>query len=201
MFKLSQGNSKLGRIFNANLPAIVTCIPNAPCAKDCYACKGTFCFPVVKARYAENLAAWEDNHELTKLDILSQLKGNKAGYFRWHASGDIPEMDYLSMMVQIAEERPNIQFLAFTKKFDMINDYIRMMDCTKITPAIPSNLNIVFSIWEGLACENVFGLPTATVYEHRLIQDGRSYPCQLSCVDCKICWNLKEGEQVVFHKH
>ena len=49
-------NSKLGgAIPSINLPAGVTCRPDAPCFKDCYAMKGNFRFKTVRQSHIENL--------------------------------------------------------------------------------------------------------------------------------------------------
>lgn len=193
MFKVSKGNSKLGNIYNINLPAIITCIPNAPCSKDCYACKGMYRFKNVKARYMENLTAYNENSTQVLIDILNQLPDNKHGFCRWHSSGDIVDYDYLFMMSLIAKARPNIKFLCFTKKYDLVNGFLGKYD-------MPKNLTIIFSLWEGLDCYNPFDLPTSTVAEHNIYQEI-AYPCSGHCEDCFVCWKMGKGEQVIFNKH
>lgn len=194
MFKLSKGNSKLGLTYNANLPAIITCRKNAPCIKDCYACKGFYRMPSVIKRYAENLQAWQDNKPQTYQDILAQLPEDKTFLFRWHSSGDIPEKSYLALMVAVAVMRPNGQYLAFTKKYELINDWITSGQY------IPDNLTIVYSVWDGLDCINPHNLPIACVSD-TFTNCPALIDKTINCIDCRKCWKLKPGHSVVFKKH
>lgn len=199
MFKVSKGNSKLGKIYNWNLPAVVTCRKNAPCIKDCYACKGFYRMASVKKCYEENLRSFLEDPEQTEKDILSQLPDN--GYCRIHSSGDFYNMEYLEMCVRIAEQKPNVNFLAFTKKYELVNDYMEKY------MYIPQNFTIVFSLWEGLDCsDNNWEFPYSLVSSEtkdRVLQLFPKYACTGSCVNCKKCWELRrnKAEFVIFAKH
>ena len=196
MFKISKGNTKLGKLFNVNLPAITTCEPNVPCASHCYACKGTYYFTNVKKRYQENLETFANSPDLAKNDILSQLPITGNHYCRLHSSGDFVNMDYLDMIVEIVERRPNIQFLAFTKKYSMINKYL------EINNSFPDNLKIVFSYWENYPMPNIHFLPIAVVAEFSSpLQLQEGFPCTGKCTECYHCWDMQGNDMVVFHKH
>ena len=63
--KVSNTNSKLGgQIYSINLPAVVTCRPDAPCFKSCYARKGNWTFSNVKSSLESNLEAYKSNPDL-----------------------------------------------------------------------------------------------------------------------------------------
>lgn len=196
MYKLSRGNSKLGNILNANVPAGVTCAPGAPCkGQGCYALKGTYLYKNVQARYQENLKSFLDKPLTTRSEILDQIPENKELYFRWHSSGDIVNERYFIMMVNIAERRPRVKFLAFTKKYDLVNKYIERWG------PLPDNLTIVFSHWRGFPMNNPHNLPVTAVVELSDINTDQFTPCVGSCKECKKCWSLKAGEGVKFNKH
>ena len=96
---IGNNNSKLGQaIPSINLPAGVTCRPDAPCRKYCYACKGNFQFPSVRASMVNNYNAFCFNRELYFDDIAKRTALNK--FVRWHSSGDIINIDYLVEVVK-----------------------------------------------------------------------------------------------------
>lgn len=200
-FKVSKGNIKLGGITNINtLPCYKTC-GNVPCAKYCYAKHGNYLYEKVKKRLTENMNAYFENPKECEKQILSQLP--LYGVVRWHSSGEIINMDYLKMMVRIARKLPNTKFLAFTKKYDIINEYITT--CKKNhKKAFPDNLTIVFSQWwEDYGLVNPYNLPMSYVYNKAINNKvpTPTFECSGHCENCLKCWNMKKGEKVVFKKH
>lgn len=195
-FKLSAGNSKLGNIVNINLPAIVTCREDAPCKKDCYACKGMYCWKNVKNRYKLNLEAFLEDKERTKQEILEQLPS--MGFCRVHSSGDFVNLEYLNMLVEIAKTATEVKFMAFTKKYELVNEWI------KENGKLPENFKIIFSSWyDGWTFDNPYDLPVSHVYNDKI--DNKvpesALPCPGKCDKCFMCWKLGSGESVVFNKH
>lgn len=199
MFKVSKGNSKLGKIYNWNLPAVVTCRKNAPCIKDCYACKGFYRMTSVKKCYEENLRSFIEDPEETESDIFNQLP--ESGYCRIHSSGDFYNMEYLEMCVRIAINKPDMKFLAFTKKYELVNEYMNKY------AYLPDNFTIVFSLWEGLELEdNSWEFPYSLVSPEHIDNLGAFFPdntCCGSCVNCKKCWELRRNkvDYIIFAKH
>ena len=191
---VTTGNKKMGHVLNLSMPTSV-CRADAPCRKGCYARSGTFCYKNVQNCYLNNLNAFLESPERFKTEILKQLP--IIGVFRWHTSGDIVNMEYLEIMVEIARKATDIRFLCFTKKYELVNKYLE-------THEIPSNLKMVFSGWKGLVITNPNNLPIAWMYDHkdpdeRIPQDA--LPCNGGCVQCMVCWKLGSGESVVFDKH
>lgn len=194
-------NSKLGRlIWSINLPAGKTCNPYAPCRIICYAMKGRYVFENVRAPREENLLLWKTDPGAYEEGC--NLAAQKVEFIRFHDSGDIPDPEYLQMMVRVAENNPNTRFLAFTKQYSFVNDFLANGGI------IPENLNIVFSVWDGWECQNPFNLPTA----HVRLKAGNQFPipgdaheCPKFCGACvygeKSCWSLTRGESVVFNQH
>lgn len=122
-------------------------------------------------------------------------------FFRFHVSGDIPDADYLQNMAGIAQRNQHCQVLCFTKKYEIVNDYILEHG------ALSDNLHMIFSGWVGLEMANPFSLPEA----HVLYRDGSTTArpgataCGGNCSECALtdggCWTLGPGEQVVFNEH
>ena len=202
--KISTTNSKLsGQIPSVNLPAIKTCRHDAPCAKKyCYATKGNWLYPNVKESLTNNLACYIANPTQYFDDIIEYLNGGLVTYrfFRYHSSGDIIDANYFRGMVRVAKKCKSVKFLCFTKKFEIINDYLSSGE------KIPNNLHIVFSAWDkNFKVDNPFNLPVTYVdFANKSMNPDipeLSIPCTGSCPECLACWSLKKGQSVVFHQH
>lgn len=196
MFRVTIGNRKLGSICSINLPALITCREDAPCKKTCYANKGHFKYPCVSNLYAENLRSFNEDSKQAELDILKQLPSE--GFCRVHASGDILNKEYLNMLISIAKKSKKVKFMCFTKKYELINEYLDEGN------KLPTNLKMVFSGWLGLNMINPHNLPTAYIvlkigHDDRIKKSALS--CSGACYQCFACWNIKKGQQVLFKQH
>lgn len=200
--KISKTNSKLGLIPSVNLIPVVTCRKNCPCVKDCYALKGRYRFPNVKSNHEYNYQRYLSNPDGYFKDIELEINNGLVSYsyFRWHAAGDIVDERYFDGMVKVAIDLPNTSFLAFTKKFEIVNKYLRSGGI------IPENLHIVFSAWgDSFKIKNPYRFPVAYV---RFSDDSQNktipkeaVECSGNCTKCLQCWKIKKGESVVFNKH
>lgn len=196
--KFSPGNSKMGNIPSVSLPSRITC-RECGCWEKCYAHKIEVLRPAVKHAYENNLEVLESNPEIYWREIDGQIKLSK--YFRFHVSGDIPNVDYLLHMVEVSINNPHCNILCFTKRFDIVNAGVMR------GLIIPDNLHIIFSGWPGLEMSNPFNFPEA----HVIFRDGTTTAredakeCGGNCSECAVtdsgCWVLKRGEQVTFHEH
>lgn len=199
--KISHTNSKLGgQIPSVNLPAIQTCRHDAPCKHLCYATKGNFTYPNVKESHVNNLACFVANPKKYFDDIIEELNGLVSyRFFRWHSSGDIVNSEYLQGMVRVARKCRGVKFLCFTKKFELVNDFLK-------TGALPSNLHIVFSAWDkDFDVPNPYNLPITYVNFKDKAKNPDipvlAIPCTGECPRCLACWSLKKGQSVVFNQH
>jgi hypothetical protein len=201
--KISITNSKLGgKIPSINLPPLITCIKDAPCSKLCYARKGNWTYDNVKKSHRQNLEHFQNNSSDYFQNIISWLNDDDVTFkfFRWHSSGDIVNIQYLLGMVKVARECPQTKFLAFTKKFDLINSYLSIYN------SFPTNLKVVFSAWDkNFEVENPYNLPvTYVAFKNENLNPQIpefAIPCIGKCSECKSCWSLEKGQSVVFHQH
>lgn len=195
---ISKHNSKLGdQIPSLNMPVGRTCRPDAPCFAKCYARKGNFARPNVKAAHTANLEAYEADPDFFfhYISVMTRL----SKYFRWHSSGDIVDERYLDGIVSVARENPSTNYLCFTKKFELVNAYLDK------NGELPENLKIVFSAWgKDFIPENPHNLPIAYC---ELKGEDNSYlpcdcfPCGGKCYECVACWQLQKGQTVYFKEH
>lgn len=188
----------MGAVQSVSLPSIVTC-RQCDCSKKCYAKKLERLRPSVAKAYRKNLQILESDPDTYWREVEATIMLSR--FFRFHVSGDIPNVAYFYRMVEVAKRQPHCQILCFTKKYDIINDFLAT------GRVLPSNLHIIMSAWVGLEMTNPFLLPEA----HVKMRDGTTTAsddavhCGGNCMECAItdggCWSLQRGQQVVFDEH
>lgn len=197
---ISAGNRKTGAIPSVSLPPVVTCADNCPCAKKCYAVKMCRIYKNVKTAYERNLEILNNNPNLYWQQVNEAVKMNR--YFRFHVSGDIPGPAYFCNMVSVAAGNPHCEILAFTKCYDIVNDYISQ------NGPLPKNLHIIFSLWDpawNVRVHNPHDLPKSAVIFNGQTGDEYEKICGGNCFECACkgtgCWTLKNGETIAFYEH
>lgn len=196
---ISYGNNKMGKIPSVSLLPILTCPArcNGTCGDKCYAKKLAILRPSVMKAYARNTAIFMAR----PLDFFRAVERVMATskLFRFHVSGDIPNGSYLTMVAHLANCHPFCKVLMFTKRYELVNDFIRY------NGSIPSNLKILFSGWTNLKPENPYNLPETTVYAKDEDFRPEWKACGGNCLDCALhcggCWDAKSGETVAFKIH
>ena len=194
---ISPGNRKLGAIMNVSTTPVLCCPKGVPCAGEgCYALKAYRLYPATRKAWAKNarLATTDPINYFSQIDKI--IADHRPRHFRWHVAGDILSVGYLHGMCEVAERNPRTHFLAFTKAFNIVNDY-------ENSRTISGNLAVIFSAWPGMRIVNPHG--------HRIawMQDGTegrvpegAVSCLGNCESCGICFRLhKLHRDVVFQKH
>lgn len=195
---ISRGNEKMGAIQSVSLPSGVTCIV-CGCNQKCYAKRMEKRRRTVREAYQNNLKVLNEAPEVYWREVEAAVMLSR--YFRFHVSGDIPNKDYFDKMVEVASRQKHCDILCFTKKFEIVNEYIEAHG------ELPENLHIVFSGWVGLEMISPFSLPEAHVRYRNGFTTARddAVECAGNCTECASvsggCWTLKKGEQVVFNEH
>ena len=198
---VSRGNSKIGHTPNISLPPGESCQPDVPCAKDCYAKKAYRLYKKTKFAWDENLVEYRKDPEGYFRQIEEFLTKHPTAFFRWHVSGDIPDMAYLEGMARIAKEFPLTGFLAYTR-FPFEDSGVRM----------PENITIMRSLWffDRPIDKRYpsFGVVAREFYEEmqNLEDNGNPLPsgifvCKGSCETCRKCWNAEGGDLMINKKH
>ena len=195
---ISTGNRKMGAIPSVSLPPIVTCPAGCPCAKKCYAAKMARIYPSVRKAYQNNLDILQSNPGEYWHQVNQAVKINR--YFRFHVSGDIPTPEYFAEMVNVARQNPGTEILVFTKRYQIVNDYITE------SGKLPENLHLIFSQWgDNWTVPNPHNLPTAAVIFKGQEPADDWKVCGGNCTECACrgvgCWQLKQGETIAFYEH
>lgn len=199
---MSNRNSKTGvACLNIAFP-VCTCREDAPCRDKCYACKGRQQICAVQAAYYRNLRLYYDNPDEFFEQVYYKVKFSGLPKVRLFDSGDFPDYDFLVRLVDVCKKTPNVKWMAFTKKYEIVNEYIDKHG------NLPDNLNILFSAWDLLwNVPNPHGLGVAYVD----FNDKRMNPelpkgafmCpgrESTCSACGACFS-KKVKAVVFKEH
>lgn len=178
-------------------------VPGSVC-HGCYALKGMYRFPNVKAPRQANLESLPNDTDASGWSVwidsmvatIAKSSAAKVGYFRWHDSGDLQGAGHLSAIATIATLLPAIKFWLPTKEKALVKAYSRVQ-C-----GFPSNLAVRLSSamidqeptqWGGLTC---------TVHDkNEPIGHRCNAPAQGGkCGDCRACWDTSIAN-VSYHLH
>src|ERR1035437_7168846 len=115
--RISRCNQKIGETPNINLNPHYVC-QKMKCLKEgCYALKAFHQYPPVRENWTNNIEAFTLSSHLYFLDISTHIQRSKKKFFRWHSAGEIVNQEYLNGMFKVANEKPSVKFLCFTKKY------------------------------------------------------------------------------------
>lgn len=165
------------------------------CSK-CYALKGRYGFPNVQNALERRFANLKN--ELWVQAMTIAIRGTESsGYFRWHDSGDIQDLDHLDKIVQVARNLPEIKFWLPTREFSTVAAWKRR------NGDLPSNLTI------RLSALKINGAPPTTIAKLLgLVTSGVTkfgFNCPApsqgnKCLSCRACWD-KTVENVNYKLH
>lgn len=195
---ISQGNRKT-HIPSISLPPYITCpaVCRGTCDSKCYAGKGCSIHTSELNAYSRNFALYLDR----PAEYFGAVKTAcaNARFFRWHVAGDIVDAAYFAGMVDVARACPGTRFLAFTKRYSLVNEWI------DANGPLPLNLQLMFSGWSNLTPDNPHGLPETTVYGKKEEPAAEWLLCGGNCLECACrgvgCWQTKPGETLAFELH
>lgn len=165
-------------------------VKGSVCAK-CYAMKGNFNFPSVRKNKETNLKHIESEYFVYVMTY--QLQDIK--YFRWFDSGDLPHLEALKKIVQIAQNTPKTKHWLPTREIKMVQEYLK-------NNKFPKNLIV------RVSAPMVDGPPpkgfkhTSTVHK-----DGKphGFDClsrfqNNQCLTCTACWD-KRIKNISYKEH
>lgn len=192
-------NRKTGTACNNIQMPNNTCREDAPCklSGKCYCNKGCQQYSSCQGAYWRNWRLYNEDPKDFFEQVVYKLKHNPLPIMRWFDSGDIPDADFFNGMIEVANKLPNIKFMTFTKKYWIVNDFI------KDGGHIPDNFNILFSAWDkNWVVDNPynFGIAYVDFKNSALNPDipNNAYLCpcankedKITCSMCQACWNKK----------
>ena len=199
---MANRNSKTGvACLNLAFPTCV-CRADAPCKHICYAEKGRQSMANVQAAYYKNLRLYMENPEEFFEQVYYKVKFSGLPKVRLFDSGDFPDYEFLERLVDLCNKTKDVKYMAFTKKYELVNEYIDK------NGKLPKNLNIMFSAWDVLwEVPNPHGLGIAYVdFDDKRMNPKipkEAFVCPgraTTCSACGVCWSQKI-KFVVFRQH
>ena len=203
---LSKPSKMPGPAYNLPAPECITGstlvnIINSVC-NGCYALKGRYNFPNVKAALARRLQSLQHPQWVFAMTVL--IKGEEV--FRWHDSGDLQSVQHLKNIFEVCKATPETSHWLPTREAK----FLKLMD----PDVIPKNLIIRMSSHMIDQAPVKFWPWTSTVVSHKFFWKlelwfnklfrikGKCFaPIQGNkCRSCRQCWD-RTVINVSYYKH
>ena len=210
--KLKDIEKKIGTLSNpAKMPSYAWGIPTEYCktgsklamidgtiCNKCYADKGCYVFPMVRAMYEKRYQAiflpeWVDYMaEMLTLKYKNLTKSRR--YHRWFDSGDVQSYEHLMKIFEVCELTPHIKYWLATREYQII-DMIKEED-------VPKNLCLRVSATKVDGALPKFWKWTSGVHKDKRHKgkECRAYTTNNNCGDCRACWS-RSVKQVSYEEH
>ena len=210
--KLKDIEKKIGTLSNpAKMPSYAWGIPTEYCktgsklakidgtiCNKCYADKGCYVFPLVRAMYEKRYQAialpeWIDYMaEMLTLKYKNLTKSRR--YHRWFDSGDVQSYEHLMKIFEVCELTPHIKYWLATREYQII-DKIKEED-------VPKNLCLRVSATKVDGALPKFWKWTSGVHKDKRHKgkECRAYTTNNNCGDCRACWS-RSVKQVSYEEH
>lgn len=208
------GHSKLGTMWwtgqTAGIPEEGGTCESATleCAKYCYAKRGNFNYPSVKAGYAKMTSGVRDELQRVFADFRNQLNNAKKppSVIRFNESGDFVSFQHFMQVVYLGVDYPQVEMYAYTKCTKYLDEYFACLG-----EQLPDNLHILISDSKSLARYANKRNINAFVVDQR----GKEAPTgvlrcpgytakgiktNIKCTECGICWTTSNKE-IHCHEH
>ena len=168
------------------LGSLLQLMPKTVCF-HCYALRGRYRFPVVKAAMEKRFSSLSDPRWTHAISTLIYRCGDR--YFRWNDSGDLQDLAHLRNILRVCLNLPRVKFWLPTREYQTVEAYRRLGG------VIPSNLCIRYSahIVDGPPPLH-YGLPTSAVFSAKARISSRAHVCpaptqNMKCGSCRSCWD------------
>ena len=153
----------------------------------CYAHKGRYIFNGVQSALLRRYNALMGDRQVWRLAITELIRRKeKSGYFRWHDSGDLQDLQHLIDINTIALRLPHIKFWLPTREYDIVKRFRGLCGGQDFA----TNLSI------RLSATMVGSSPPTKRYKLTSTVDWNDAPhnCpaptqQNQCQDCRACWD------------
>lgn len=192
---INNGNEKTGKAcLTISMPPALTCRPDAPCYSLCYGRKGHMAFPRVCGAYYRNHRLWQEDPIRYEQMLDACLTTYNLPLLRINDTGDLVSLEYFEMLCRVIKNHPEIKAMVFTKKYDIVNEYLNNNE-------LPENFCVRFSAWDkNWKIDNPHNLPMAYVdFKDSSINPEipkNAFLCKggkegVTCSNCRMCFNKK----------
>jgi len=178
----------------------------------CYAMKGWFLKKHVRIPLMKRLEAIRHPQWIEAMIFL--IKHYNEGYFRWHDSGDIQDLDHLSNIIKVVQATPETKHWLPTSEWNIIRDFWNLMKRRNLSIMFP-NLTIRLSatMIDGetprdlaklmgvqVSCVSKFAWDCPAQDNTYVENNGRKLIRAGNCGNCRRCWN-QENLEIAYPLH
>jgi len=179
-------------------------VPGSTCS-SCYALKGNYIFPSVKASLAARLEAIR-HESFVEAMVLLLTKAHERGrnpktgekldkFHRWHDSCDLQSRDHLARICAVARATPWLRHWLPTREGQIVKAFVRDGG------TIPANLTIRLSATMIDGAAPTAWPQTSTVHTGEAAGHACPAPRQGNkCGECRACWSA-DVANVSYHVH
>jgi len=215
MLKLSNASKMPCKSWS--LEAIDTCAGSrdqdtgelVPVCADCYAAKGMYRFPVVKAARVHNKQDWKRDEWVA--DMVTALKNES--YFRWFDSGDVYDRRLLIKITAVVDLTPWCKHWLPSRMYKF-KKFLKLL----LELAERPNVVVRWSIDDGFIDLQEKYKPNKSIvlmdespnfWKHDYVDSNNLTVCRSSfntgkdkgkCGDCRACWN-KDVKIIAYIHH
>lgn len=192
---VSTGNIKIGNVLNFSKMPILSCGNCKECHEICYDIKACAAYPSCLDSRCRNyvLMLTPSGRDKAFAEILKRMTSRRAKrnqYYRHDVGGELMDIDEIERLVNVAKARPDYFVWTYTKMHALVNMYVKAHG-DSIAAAIPSNMCIMFSEWDGMPTINPYGFPVfvcelkAGNKDRSKEELNRMFHCPGNCNLCK----------------
>lgn len=193
---LIRGNIKMGKeVFLFNLPPKKTCTPSYWClhgndgSPACYALRNNFLLPNVINGALERFEISKGEDFVERM--IYEIQKNRVKYFRFHASGDFYNEEYVEKVREIVFSCPETLFRTSTRRRDLTSSIHKLNSLPNI---------IIRESLDNERSEPTMNLPFAAISSLYIVKRSDSYHCPNDCTECGYhCW--KNSSNMDFDEH
>ena len=164
----------------------------------CYAGKGCYIFPAVKAMYQKRYDAILMNEWVDYMaELITQKYKNldkSRLYHRWFDSGDVQSFAHLMKIFEVCELTPHIKHWLATREYQIVNQLDEK--------DVPKNLCLRVSAIKVDRPPPKFWKWTSGVHKDKSAvgRECPAYKQEGQCKDCRACWD-RRVKQVSYKEH
>ena len=158
-------------------------------------CKSCYSAKMLKGIRQNCVKPWEANSELLSNSVLNsdELPTINAHSFRFHAHGELINLNHLVNFANIAKKNPFTTFALWTKRKDIVSKYVK-------SDSLPANMIMIFS-----SAKTDKPTTTVPVNFHKVfngtvsgeVKKGQTKCTGKSCIDCMACYRINEHTIIV----
>jgi hypothetical protein len=154
----------------------------------CYALKGRYVFPNVKAALERRYQALSHPDWVESMSILINHYEDKPdrGYFRWHDAGDLQSAEHLQQIIDVVRATPNVKHWLPTREYALV------LKWKQAYGEFPDNITVRVSATKvDGKVPKILGMAVSSVAKDKKYE---SWTCPAptqggKCGPCRACWN------------